>query len=379
MMLKRTTRNDEVAGTRQEIGIKMGILTEINKKLLENPSSACRIPGNECSGLTVTNHSIQEEGVLSEIAEVRGTEGFVKKLTWGILELANRTKPSGGLPGSLLPGDINQMEPRDVLIGDASVMYVACNSDDRKTFEKIEPGRGLIPDFKDSEALFQFPWRGLLFRICEIEQTRKALLEFRIKAIHQRNWNKRVSLEITGRTLAKIEKIQERLREYEEFFWDCYTGRKFEEVQHIVKHISSLPTVAASEFGDVASHQSEKMICAGLTVYPYSCGHYIVISFLKSEASFAKGWVDGLSLGLDGGPVNAGEFLTYQLMSDYRNVYVSPLLYRSLTSLQQEAVERHLAKQWLRLTTPGWRMPDFVQSEDDNLNFFPQPSSHRVC
>lgn len=375
-MSKRKTKRDEAAADRIGIGIKLGMLTAINKKLTENPLLACRIPGSECSGFTVRNHSIQEAGVLSEIAEVKSTERFVKKLTWNLLELANRTKPNNGLPGSLLPGQIDRMEPRDVLVGDASLMYVACSSDDGKTFDKIEPGRGLLPDFKDSETLFQFPWRGFLFRICEIELTHNALLDFRTKALQQRNWDKRILFEITGQALTKIEKIHDRLRDYEEFFWNCYTDQKFEEVQHIVKHIPSRPAVAASEFADLVSHQSEKMICAGLTVYPYTGGHYIVISFLRSESSFAQGWVDGMSLGLDGELIKASEFLTHQLMSDYRNVYVSPLLYRSLTSLQREAVEKHLAKQWLRLTNPGWRMPDFVQSEDGSLNFFPQMSSH---
>ena len=371
-MSKRKTKRDEAAADRISIGIKIEMLTAINKKLTENPALPCRIPGNECSISTVRNHSIQEEGVLSEIAEVKGTERSVKKLTWDLLELANRTKPNDGLPGSLLPGQIDRMEPRDVLIGDASLMYVACSSDDGKTFDKIEPGLGLLPDFKDSETLFQFSWRGFLYRICEIELTRSALLDFRTKALQQRNWDKRMLLEITGRALTKIEKIHDRLRDYEEFFWNCYSNQKFDEVQHIVKHIPSRPAVAASEFADLVSHQSEKMICAGLTVYPYSGGHYIVVSFLRSESSFAQGWVDSLSHVLNGDQVKAGEFLTQQLMSDYRNVYISPLLYRSLTSLQREAVEKHLAKQWLRLTNPGWRMPDFVQSEDGRLNFFSQ-------
>ena len=371
-MMKRKTKKAESAASRQEVGIKMGMLTEINRKLLENPSSRCRIPGKHCVGFTVRNHSIQEEGVLSEIAEARGTDRFVKKLTWDVLELANQTKAGGGLPGSLLPSEISRMEPKEILIGDASIMYVACNPDDNKAFQKIEPGPGVLPNFGDEETLFQFPWRALLFRVSETQQTRSALIEFRAKAMYRRDWDKRVVLRITGEALAKIERICERLQEYEDFFWDCYTGGKFEEVQHIVKQIPSKPSVAASEFADIASQQSGKMICTGLTVYPYSSGHYIVISFLKCEGSLARPWADARALGLDGELVYAGEFLTHQLMNNYRNIYLSPLVYRSLTGLQQLAVETHFAKQWFRLARPDWGMPDFVQSTDGNLNFFPQ-------
>ena len=375
-MSKRSTNKDEAAADRKVIGIKMAMLAAINHRLLENPFMACRIPGRDCSGFTVRNHSIQEEGVLSEIAEVKSTERFVKKLTWDILELANQTKPSGGLPGSLLPSQIDRMEPRDVLIGDASLMYVACNPDDQKAFDKIEPGRGRSPNFQDSQTLFQFAWRGFLYRIYEIEQTRSALLDFRTKALKQRNWDKKVLLAITGRALWNIEKTHRRLSDYEKFFWDCYTDEKFDEVQHIIKHLPSQPSVAASEFADVASHHSGKMVCATLTVYPYSGGHFIVVSFLRSEASLTQRWVDGVSLALNGESDDPGEFLTHQLMSACRNVYISPLLYRSPPNSQLEAVERHLAKQSFRSPAPGGRMPEFVQSEEGKLNLFRQAPSY---
>ena len=371
-MMRKTTKRTATYSSNDEIQVRMDMLAAINAKLVKNPQGQCRIPGSGCLGSTARNHSIQEEGILSEIAETRGTERHVLKLTSNVMELANQTKGHGGLPGTLLPNELTRIRPRDmeILIGDASVAYFACYPDDSKTFEKIEPGNGVLPDFKNEETLFQFPWRALLFRISEVEQSRSALVEFRTRKYDQHDRNLPKILSLVGDEVKRVDRVQARLNQYEAIFWDFYKHRRFSEVRHVVRHIPSRPSVAVSEFVDLLTDRSRGMICAGFTVYPHKLGHFVVLSYLESEESLARERIDSLVQELDAGCILAREALSRELLRDYRNVFISPEVYRSLSDDDRTQIEVHLAQQWNRLSKQEWGSPPITQGQMGSINLF---------
>ena len=346
-----------------------GLADEVDPKCLIACALELRLTGTlrhmpvECAQTaTADNHSIQENGVLSQIARVEpdGTRKVFRFFPTAS-RLVNLTKGPAGYPGSEWVWNIDRIEPELIPISLASVGHFACGDHDGYTFGPVDhlkipnwnsyvriDERNCPKEYRDlANRLFLLAYRTLLHRISQFRGTESVSAEQLGILVKSGN---RFGVDSLRQNLDKTADVMTPLYRHKSLFDRRLTGVGVGPLVHHIAPFAPTISYAASEYQPFrhlvgrGKQREEEHAFASCNIYPDQNRTWFIVSYPATWDRNLDTWASNFVHEFTCETPMLRKKQDLECLSSCTNVYASPSDYCALAPDDKSAIETAIAR-----------------------------------